>query len=250
MPKKTVWKGLKDLKAHLRPIESLKPMEGNPKRHSERQLSAFTNALQELGQHRPAVVDKAGVTLIGNGMLEAAQRLGWTHLAVVQSDGKDQLRALTDNSIADLGAWDQEARAQILKDLVDGGEDLRLFGWSKADLDKELQAAMDGLTDDIQDLADAIDAEEPVGTGEDALELAARLSDKISKRLHTIAKEKPDVLTQAQAIVMDRAGGKPLFVLMDPNTGDVITELKRLADDADQIPEGSPLAALMEGMNV
>jgi hypothetical protein len=250
MAKKMKWKGLNDLKRHLRPIDELKPMESNPMRHSERQLTAFVNVLAELGQHRPAVVDKNGVVLIGNGMLEAARRLQWSHLAAIQSDGKDQLRSLLDNTISDLSSWDQETRAQILKDLVDGGQDLRLFGWSKADLDKELQSAMNELTDDIQDLADAIDAEQPVDTGEDPLELAARLSDKISKRLHTLAKERPEALTRAQGLIMDRAGGKVMFVLLDQNTGDAITELRRLAEDADQIPEGSPLAALMEGMNV
>jgi len=249
MAKKTVWKGLKDLKTHLRPIGELKPMDGNPKRHSERQLTAFVNALQELGQHRPAVVDKNGMVIIGNGMLEAAQRLGWSHLAVLVSDGKDQLRALIDNSLSELGSWDAEVRAQILKDLIDGGDDLRLFGWSKTDLDKELRTAMEGLTDDIQDLAETIEGENPVDAGEDALETAARLSDRISKRLHAIAKEKPEALTKAQGIVMDRQGGKPLFVLMDPNTADTITELKRLAEDADAIPEGSPLAALTEAIN-
>jgi hypothetical protein len=249
MAKKMKWKGLNDLKRHLRPIDDLKPMESNPMRHSERQLSAFANALAEIGQHRPAVIGKSGVVLIGNGMLEAARRLQWTHIATVTSDGKDQLRALTDNSISDLGSWDTKTRAQTLRDLLDAGEDLRLFGWSKSDLDKELQSAMNELTDDIQDLAEAIEAEAPVDTREDAQAIAQALSDKISKRLHMIAKERPETLTKALAVVLDRSGGKALLCLMDPSTSDVIAELKRLAEDADQIPEGSPLAALMEGMN-
>jgi hypothetical protein len=243
------WKGLPDLEGHLRPIADLTALVDNARRHSERQLTAFANALDQIGQHRPAVIDQAGTVLIGNGMYLAAQRLQWTHLAVLVSDGKDQLRAMIDNSLSELGSWDAEVRAQILRDLVDGGENLRLFGWTKADLDKELQNAMNGLTDDIQDLAAAIEGENPVDAGEDALETAARLSDKISKRLHTIAKERPEAFTQAQAIIMDRQGGKPLFCLLDGNTGDTMTELKRLAEDADQIPENSPLASLLEAIN-
>ncbi|MFP4088011.1 MAG: hypothetical protein ACLFUL_14605 [Desulfobacteraceae bacterium] len=253
MPKKKAlkrsWEGLPDLEPHLRPIDTLKPMQANAMRHSERQISAFMNALDQLGQHRPAVIDKLGTVLIGNGMLEAARRLQWTHLACITSTKKNALRALTDNAISDLGTWDQAARAQMLKDLVDGGEDLRLFGWTQADLDKELQAAMEGLTDEIQDLAQDIESEEPTNADPDPLEVAQALSDKISKRLHRLAKEKPEALTKAQGLIVDRQGGKALFCLIDPNTKDAIVELKRLAQDPPAIPEGSPLAAFMEGIN-
>jgi hypothetical protein len=248
------WIGLPDLQAHLRPMEALKHDPENARKHSERQLTALQNALNKLGQHRPLVVNSDGQILIGNGLYTAAQRLGWTHVAAIETDEpktEAHLRALTDNEISDLASWDQQRRCALITDL-NSELDLKLYGFTQSEIDRDLKMphADDIQLSLIEDLAAKIETEAPVDLGMNALELAQRLSDKISKRLHTLALERPKALTQAQGFVIDRQGGKPLFVLMDPNTRDTIAELKRLVDDPDAIPEGSPLAALMEAMNV
>ncbi len=245
------WNGLGELESHLKPLDKLKPGDQNPRRHSERQITAFMNALQELGQHRLAVIDIDGRVIIGNAMLEAAKRLGWSHLAVVQAgDGKDCLRALTDNSISDLASWNEPEKARLVHELHEEGIDLKEFGWTASELQKELAQLTASLNDEVAELAQAIEAEEEISmVSEDAQAVASKLSEKIRKRLNELAIQRPEALTKALAVILDREGGKPLFVLLDPNTKDLIVELKRLSE-AEDIPEGSPLAVLSEGLNI
>lgn len=69
-------------------------------------------SLVEHGQYRPAVVQAStGYVCVGNHMLQAAERLGWTHIAAIKRDLTDeQARRLrvVDNRSHDLGDYDQE----------------------------------------------------------------------------------------------------------------------------------------------
>ena len=249
--KPQTWKGLRDLETHLLPMADLAPAADNTRRHSERQFTAFMNALRDLGQHRPAVVDTKGRVIIGNGMLQAATRLGWTHLAAVripEGEKDGHLRALTDNTIADLGAWNEPEKGAQVCDLA-AEIDLRLYGWTKTELDKELARLTDTAADPARALATEIEAEEEIPTlSADAQAIAGRIIDKLTKRLTALAMKKPGALTGAHGLIIDREGSPALFVLVDPNTLDLITELKRLAAAGD-IPEGSPLEVLSQGIN-
>ena len=95
-----VWSGIEPFSQFLVPLNSITPDGNNARNHSERNVSVIKHSLREFGQHRVAILDRNGVCIIGNGMLAAAQRLGWTHMAAVgvdDTEAKATLRALVDN---------------------------------------------------------------------------------------------------------------------------------------------------------
>lgn len=80
------------------------------------------------------MVDGDGVVVAGNGSLEAARRLGWTHLAVADTTGMtaEEVRAfaLADNRTAELSAWDYG----VLHAEMQAGAPLEDLGWTREEL--------------------------------------------------------------------------------------------------------------------
>jgi hypothetical protein len=115
------WQGAAGLRPLLVPVESLTQDPGNTRRHGPRNLEAIRRSLASFGQRKPVVV-AAGVVFAGNGTLQAALSLEWTHVAVVDaSDLSSQaLRAysIADNQTSDLAEWDPEKLAASLGPLT------------------------------------------------------------------------------------------------------------------------------------
>lgn len=117
----------------LRPLavslDELVPDPANARTHSERNLEAIRGSLQVYGQLKPIVVRRDnGVVVAGNGTLEAARSLGWTHLAVVHVDMDGATAAgfsIADNRTAELAEWDQDALDKLLRE-INTGNDPRL----------------------------------------------------------------------------------------------------------------------------
>jgi len=106
--------GLRDLAT---PIADLAADPANARLHDARSLDAIRASLQRFGQQKPVVVDAAGVVIAGNGTLEAARQLGWTHIAVVRSDlaNIDRMAyAIADNRTAELSRWDEDVLKTVL----------------------------------------------------------------------------------------------------------------------------------------
>lgn len=122
------WKGAAGLRPLLVPLESLTQDPQNARRHGPRNLDAIQRSLNTFGQRKPIVVasgfspDNATegtlVVFAGNGTLQAALALGWSHLAVVMADDLSaaELRAysIADNQTSDLAEWDPAALAAAL----------------------------------------------------------------------------------------------------------------------------------------
>ena len=53
----------------------------NVRKHTQRNLQTIVESLKEFGQRKPIVL-KDNVVVAGNGTLEAAKLLGWTHIDV------------------------------------------------------------------------------------------------------------------------------------------------------------------------
>ena len=137
-PKATKPNVAADLTDKLHPIAKLKADPNNVRKHSERNLQAIADSLEQFGQQKTIVVNKAGVVLAGNGTYEAAKRLGWTHLAVTTFSGpaKDERAfALADNRTGELSAWDWENLVSSLIDEEEAGRDLQKLGWEDFELE-------------------------------------------------------------------------------------------------------------------
>lgn len=136
---KPVWNGLRPLKSLLVPIGDLRPDPENARTHSERNVEIIVNSLRRFGQHRLAVYRAGGIVQVGNAMLEAARRVGWTHLAAIDSGDDAQMakaRALVDNRSGDpeVGSeWDLSRLAAQLQDLQKLGENVDLLGWTASE---------------------------------------------------------------------------------------------------------------------
>jgi DNA modification methylase len=85
--------------------------------HNDRSLDAVAASLRRFGQQKPIVVDANGVVIAGNGTLEAARRLGWTHIAAVSSHlvGTERVAySIADNRTGELSRWDTKSLAATL----------------------------------------------------------------------------------------------------------------------------------------
>lgn len=103
------------------PLDTLTPDAANARRHGTRNMEAIKASLARWGQRQPIVVQRKGMVVrAGNGRLEAAKALGWTHIAavVVDDDSADAVAfAIADNRTAELAEWDTETMATLLDTL-------------------------------------------------------------------------------------------------------------------------------------
>jgi len=112
-----------DLQNLLTPIEGLKTLPKNPRKGN---IDAITASYSEFGQVKPivAVEDEDGTSTViaGNHQLEAAKRLGWTHMAVLNvpfDHEKAIAYALADNRTSDLGTEDDGLLHEMLLSVVE-----------------------------------------------------------------------------------------------------------------------------------
>jgi ParB-like chromosome segregation protein Spo0J len=120
------------------PIEQLSQDPSNVRRHSERNLSAIVASLRKFGQQKPIVIDGKGIILAGNGTYEAAKRLGWDTIAVVQTDLKGSeatAYAIADNRTAELAEWDETALAETLRALQSEEFEIEAAGFTNDEVD-------------------------------------------------------------------------------------------------------------------
>jgi len=126
------------------PIGDLKPDPRNARTHPEHNVQAIASSLDLFGQRKPIVVRRDGmVVLAGNGTLEAAQRLGWTHVAAVLVDD-DPITAtaysLADNQTGLSSEWDDARLSELLREVSDSVP-LTSLGFTDAELETLLAEA-------------------------------------------------------------------------------------------------------------
>lgn len=94
----------------------------HPRNVRQGDVGAIAESLKQNGQYRPIVVQKStNYVLAGNHTLKAAKALGWTEIAAtfVDCDDDRALRILiADNKTNDLSSYDENALADLLKELA------------------------------------------------------------------------------------------------------------------------------------
>lgn len=124
------------MKIEQRSVQELSSDPANARKHSDRNIESIVASLRRFGQQKPIVVDRSGVVRAGNGTLEAAKRLGWETIAVVESDltGADMSAyAIADNRTAELAEWDDEILKATLQGLDDALREAAGFDLSELD---------------------------------------------------------------------------------------------------------------------
>ena len=125
----------KELLKLAQPIESVQP---HPRNVRQGDVGAIATSLDINGQYRPIVVHKpTGNILAGNHTYKAAVALDWTEIAITYVDCTEEQALkilLADNKANDLASYDDNALAELLKDLVSGaGLEGTLFELSDLD---------------------------------------------------------------------------------------------------------------------
>lgn len=126
------------------PIDSLSEDPTNARFHDERNINAIVASLKTFKQRKPIVVQKQGmVARAGNGTLQAAKQLGWTHIAAVVVDEGNvdaAAYAIADNRSAELAAWDWPGLVENMQELDTEGFDLTLVGWDEGEVANLMEA--------------------------------------------------------------------------------------------------------------
>lgn len=118
----------------LVPIDSLMPLENNPRIGN---VDAIAASYDEFGQVKPIVIreneDGKATIIAGNHQVQAAKKLGWTHIAAVPLDADDKRAvafALADNRTMELGHTDPTKAVEMITEVVaDYGDLMEGLGW-------------------------------------------------------------------------------------------------------------------------
>jgi FkbM family methyltransferase len=122
-----------DHKIELRAIDTLKPYKNNARTHSEEQVQALADAIDEWGFTIPLLITEQSVVVAGHGRLLAAKRLGMEGVPCIVARGwsEEQIRAycLADNRLAEMARWDDSLLKLELGALDAADFDLTLIGF-------------------------------------------------------------------------------------------------------------------------
>jgi len=135
-------------------IDSIKNDPHNVRSHSERNINVIKKSLETYGQRKPIVVNQDGIIEAGNGMYQAAKELGWTEIAAVRVDDKEEVAkafGIIDNKSAELAEWDLPGLKDVLESLDTGAFDMEATGFDMKeieDLMTQFHVPEEGLTDD------------------------------------------------------------------------------------------------------
>jgi DNA modification methylase len=144
--------GLSAIAEQLRPLAvpcaDLLLDPANARRHPEPNLEAIKGSLRVYGQRKPVVVNRrTGIIEAGNGTLQAALALGWSHLAVVYVDDDPMTAAgfsIADNRTAELAEWDRAALDKLLSEIQTNDP---VLDQMLVDLGRSMGLVRGGLTD-------------------------------------------------------------------------------------------------------
>lgn len=127
-----------DLRGLATEIAGLTMDPANARRHGTRNLETIAASLRQFGQVKPIVVLSDGTVIAGNGTVEAARTLGWTHVAATRFAGADQARAyaLADNRTAELADWDIDLLKSQVDELAALDFDVSSIGFDASDIDR------------------------------------------------------------------------------------------------------------------
>ena len=133
-------------------ISCLKPHPKNPRVHPDSLISKIQSSIKEFGWTNPILVSADGYILAGHARLKAAQKMGLKQVPVIclPFDGvKAEAYMIADNKLQEGSSWDYEKLAGLLQDLSDEVANLKITGFSEAEISSILyeinETDIDGL---------------------------------------------------------------------------------------------------------
>jgi ParB-like chromosome segregation protein Spo0J len=160
----------------------------NARKHSARNIETITASLKEFGQRKPIVL-KDNVVIAGNGTLEAAKSLGWTHIDVTRVPAdwdltKAKAYALADNRTAELAEWDGGLLMSALTEVEASGY-LNATGFNDAEMQDLIK--LWGEVPSLDDLLDSVgDVTEEDGMERVTFKVPVDVADKWAQTIKAI----------------------------------------------------------------
>tara|TARA_Y100001937_G_scaffold128783_1_gene207959 strand:- start:2645 stop:3253 length:609 start_codon:yes stop_codon:yes gene_type:complete len=174
-----IWNGTKELKRSTVEVDSILPDPENLNHHPEYSYKVLMSSLQRFGQHKPIVVHK-GVVICGNGLLEAAKRIGWSHVAVSTFTGTDReakALAVADNKSPE-NSYFEDGAMDVIEELLSEFSPEELGGFASIDLSDPFDEALDG--DDEEESSDETPSpQKTVRFTSDQWDIVAQVVEKI-----------------------------------------------------------------------
>lgn len=123
---------MENLKIEYLPVDSLKPYSKNARKHSEKDIQAIINSIEEFGFDDPiGIWSNQNIIVEGHGRLIAAKRLGMEKVPCIRldhlTDEQRKAYALAHNKTAELSKWFDELLQSELVDIEN--IDMELFGF-------------------------------------------------------------------------------------------------------------------------
>ena len=127
------------LKIEYLSVSELRPYEGNPRVHSEKQIKKLMSSIQEYGIVLPVLIDANNVIIAGHAVVTASLNLQISEIPCVRAShlNEAQKRAyiLADNRLAEDSSWDRAIlKAEMLKLRDDYGLELESTGFESREI--------------------------------------------------------------------------------------------------------------------
>jgi ParB-like chromosome segregation protein Spo0J len=150
----------RDLNPKLVPIESLKPLGRETRKHPPSQIRKMAGSIDQFGFVLPVVIDANGRVIGGWALVVAAKSIGLTEIPAVTITDLDEAKArvlrLALNRLGEDSDWDFDALKLEFSDILEisSNLDLRISGFETGEID----VAVDGSGNDEEDDLPALDA--------------------------------------------------------------------------------------------
>jgi DNA modification methylase len=162
---------VRDLKVVDRPIDSIKPYESNPRKHSRKQIRQLADSIRQFGFTNPVLIDADGGIIAGHGRVAAAQLLDMECVPTIRidhlSEAEKRAYVLADNKLAENAGWDRGLLALELAYIaeLDLDFDVTITGFKTDEIDLLIQEMQTGDSDPEADNVPPIDPAIPAVSG-------------------------------------------------------------------------------------
>ena len=121
------------------PANTLKPYEGNPRIHSDKQIKKLMSSIQEYGIVLPVLVDSDNIIIAGHAVVTSAQNLEISEIPCVRvshlNEAQKRAYILADNRLAEDSEWDKNLlKSEMLRLRDDFGLELEYTGFESREI--------------------------------------------------------------------------------------------------------------------
>jgi len=103
------------------PIDLLNPDQGNPRKHSKKQIGQIARSIRTFGFNVPILIDGDRRVIAGHGRLLAARQLGLSEVPTISlqhlTPAQAKAFAIADNRLTEIATWDDQLLGEQLREL-------------------------------------------------------------------------------------------------------------------------------------